>query len=228
MRFSISSHNLLIVIFLMFFMSDGFGQERSNGRLGVSLGTTNYITDADFLFSKSGFGYSLGFVSIANFNDKFYLLFEINYTRNFVKFVGKETLASEKQEDIKFNLERFNVPVSVNYNFYTHNDMFFGINGGGIIAFYNGYRLVDLDKEEYYLEPYNAAPSTLDFSAANEKIDVNFFATLGLSAEYKSFLLNLNYNYGLTDPYRNANLNREVKGHDSYFAFSLTYIFKEF
>jgi len=208
----------------------GSGNGIFDGRFGVTAGGTNFSTDTNFLFSKSSLGYSIGVVGTASFSSRFELLIEINYTRNFINFVGREDYTSEP-EDIKFKLENFNVPFILNYNYLNLDDTwYFGIDAGISTSFLHNYKLVDESKANYYLEPLYAKPYDLEFDTRNEQISFNAFFIIGLSAEYNQIMCNLRYHKGITDPYRNAPIISpimDITGKDNYFSISFTYFFEE-
>ena len=65
------------------FSSDGF----FDGRFGITAGVTNYYMNTDFLFSKSGVGYTVGLVGTASFSERSELFAEITYSKHFVSFI---------------------------------------------------------------------------------------------------------------------------------------------
>ncbi|WP_203256529.1 porin family protein [Hyunsoonleella ulvae] len=204
-----------------------FAQE---DRLGISVGATNYITDASWLFSKSGTGYTFGVVATREFTERSALFIEINYSKHFVKFIGRETETSNP-EDIKFNLERFSVPFFYNYSYLIKNDFKFGVTIGPSFEFYHDYRVVDESKEEYLLDPLYVAAQRLQFDSlsTDDTISFNLYASLGLNVQYQeNFMVSLRYYYGITDPYRRAldvSPVVDIEGQDSYFTFTVSYFF---
>ena len=201
-----------------------------DGRFGVTVGTTNYSPGANFLFSKSAPGYKVGFIGTVFISEKFEVFVEMNYARHFMKFIGRENnLASP--EDIKFNLETFNVPVVLDYTVLNLNDKwFFGINAGPSLSLLYDYKLVDDAKSDYVLDPLYTTPHQLEFDSNKDQVSINAFIALGVSVEYNRFLANFRYNKGITDPYRSINLYSpvmELKGKDNYFEFSLVYLFED-
>ena len=216
----------LQISLLLIFTATAFSQDDS--RWGVYLGATNYVTDTNLLFSKSQPGLEVGFVMTNMFSDRFELMYGVSYARHVVKFVGRETPESTP-EDLKFTLEKINIPVTLNYNFWNVNDdLQFGINTGASLSLFHDYKLVDDSKSNYYLDPFYADPDDLAFDEKNSSPSFNVFYILGLTAEYKRFMCAAKYHIGLTDPYRRAPLYSpvaEIKGKDSYYTFTLTYFF---
>ena len=201
-----------------------------DGRFGVTVGTTNYSPGANFLFSKSAPGYKVGFIGTVFISEKFEVFVEMNYARHFMKFIGRENNLATP-EDIKFNLETFNVPVVVDYTVLNLNDeWFFGINAGPSLSLLYDYTLVDDAKSDYVLDPLYTTPHQLEFDSNKDQVSINAFIALGVSVEYNRFLANFRYNKGITDPYRSINLYSpvmELKGKDNYFEFSLVYLFED-
>ena len=206
------------------------GKGLFEGRFGVTVGTTNYSPGANFLFSKSAPGYKVGFIGTVFISEKFEVFVEMNYARHFMKFIGRENNLATP-EDIKFNLETFNVPVVVDYTVLNLNDeWFFGINAGPSLSLLYDYKLVDDAKADYVLDPLYTTPDQLEFDSNKEQVSINAFIALGVSVEYKRFLASFRYNKGITDPYRSINLYSpvmELKGKDNYFEFSLVYLFED-
>ena len=197
-----------------------------DGRFGVTLGATNYMTKTNFLSSKSSTGFIVGATGSAIFSDKFELFMEINYNRHYVKFVGRETETSTP-EDIKFDLENIGISAIVNYTFLELEDFRFGVNLGPTATFIYGYDTKDA-KAGYLLDPIQVQGYDMNFDSKREEISFNAFASMGLSVEYNRFMCNLRYHIGLTDPYRNAPFYStviDIEGKDSYVAFTVTYLF---
>lgn len=206
------------------------GKGLFEGRFGVTVGTTNYSPGANFLFSKSAPGYKVGFIGTVFISEKFEVFVEMNYARHFMKFIGRENNLATP-EDIKFNLETFNVPIILDYTVLNLNDeWFFGIIAGPSLSLLYDYKLVDDDKADYVLDPLYSTPDQLEFDSNKEQVSINAFIALGVSVEYKRFLASFRYNKGITDPYRSINLYSpvmELKGKDNYFEFSLVYLFED-
>jgi hypothetical protein len=201
------------------------GQEN---RFGITFGTTNYITDTNWLFSKSGVGFTLGAMGTKSFSDRFELFIEINYNYHRVDFVGRET-ATSIPEDIRFRLEEFGIPIIINYNYLLLEDFRLGVNAGPSFHFIHNYVLLDETKESYLLDPLLTEPKYLEFDTYNDDISFNMFAVFGLNVQYQeNFMASLRYYYGITDPYRRAPVVSpvlDISGQDSYFSFTITYFF---
>lgn len=227
---SINYRKILLIVVFTLISSISYSQLFDEGRFGVVLGTTNYITKTDALFSKSAPGYTIGIVGTAIISEKFELLFEMNYSAHFVKFVGREEPEAEP-EDIKFELDKINLPILINYTYLNVDDTWrFGVEAGPSLSFLHNYKLLDESKRDYYLEPLYLEPDLLEFDTNNEKISFNVFLAAGLTADYTQFRANFRYYYGLTDPYRQAPFYSpamDIKGKDSYFTFTLAYIWGE-
>lgn len=200
------------------------------GRFGITVGATNYITDTNWLFSKSGTGFTFGAVGSKEFSERFELFVEINYNQHRVKFVGREN-ETATPEDIKFKLEEFSIPFIINYNYLLLEDFRFGVNLGPSFHFIHNYVLLDETKGSYFLDPLLTEPKYLEFDtySANEDISFNMFAVFGLNIQYhKSLMASLRYCYGITDPYRRAPVVTpvlDISGKDSYYSFTITYFF---
>lgn len=196
---------------------------QAEGRFGVSLGATNYITDTNLLFSKSGIGYTIGVSGSAEFSDQSQLFVEVNYNNHFVKFIGREN-ETATPKDIKFKLQNISVTPVFNYNYFMYDEFKFGVNAGPSFTFIYQYLLVDNAKENYVLDPLYASPRWLEFDTQNDQLSFNLFLAAGLSVQYDFLMANLRYYYGITDPYISIPLDSaiEIKGKDSYFTFSVT------
>jgi len=214
----------LLPFYLLLFSFLAYSQ--SDGRFGLTLGTTNYITDSNILFSKSGIGYKFGLISALEFSKHSELFFEINYNKHFVKLIGRENELSAPQ-DLKFNLENIAFEAVYNYNYIALDDFRLGINAGPSFSFFYEYVLTnsDSDKGEYLLDPFYVSPRSLTFDSINEQISFNLFLSIGLSAQYNFLMVNLKYYRSITDPYRSIPLDSfiEIKGKDSYLSLNLTF-----
>lgn len=217
-----------IIIIVLLFNQTIFSQ--LDGRFGVSLSGNNYITDTNFLFTKSKPGYGVSLIGTAIFSEKFELMMELNYSRNFMTILGRADYY-EKPEELKFNLDKFNIPILINYNFLNLNDdWYFGVELGPSISLMNNFILLDESKEDYLIDPYYLKVSYLEFDNQNEKFSINVFGAVGLSAEYRQIMMNLRYYRSITDPYRVAPFYSpyfKPKGTDSYFTLSVSYFFDE-
>ena len=210
------------------FLSSWLALAQYDGKFGLTLGATNYITDTNLLSSKSGTGFTIGAMSVSEFNENFTFVLEFNYNYHNVTFVGRENELADP-EDLKFNLQEFSIPMTFNYFFYEVNYFKFGINAGPALNFVHEFNLNDASKENYVLDPLYASPSDLAFDTANDEISFNVFAAVGLCVQYDEVIMaNLKYYHGLTDPYRQApivGIRDDIEGQDSYFTFGLTYFF---
>jgi len=215
------------IIIYCFLLISTITYSQLDGRFGIKVGATNYITDTNLLFSKSGIGLTIGLLGTVEFNESFELFTEINYNRHTVKLIGRsEPLAIP--EDLKFTLENFSVPFLLNYSFFKKDDFKLGVLVGPSFHFIYEYSIKD-SKSEYILDPLNATTDDLLFDSRNEKLSFNIFAAVGISAQYtEKYMVNLRYYYGITDPYRKAPVFSrisDIKGQDSYFSITATYFF---
>lgn len=203
---------------------------KGDSRLGVYVGTTNYITDTNLLFSKSGIGYSFGLTTSAGFTEKLHLIVEIGYNRHRMKFVGRETPLSNP-EDINFYLEEFTVPFIMNYYFLEKGKFKIGANAGASINMIHDIRIADDSKSDYLLEPLQMNPNDLMFDTQREQMSLNTFLIFGVNTLYNDlFMASFRYYSGITDPYRHAPVYSnfiDISGKDSYFTFTITYYIPE-
>ncbi|MEP0265502.1 porin family protein [Dokdonia sp.] len=199
-----------------------------DGRFGVTIGVTNYVTDTNLLFSKSGTGFTVGLIGTAEFSDRSSLIMEINYNQHRVKLVGKEDELSP-QEDIPFNLVDFSVPIIFNYNYLLLDDFKFGVQAGPSFHLLHSFELVNDSDEGHILEPLLLEPRFLRFDDENEKVSFNIFGAVGLSVEYnEKILAQFRYYRSITDPYRQAPVVSrfvDIEGQDYYFSFTVSYLF---
>lgn len=236
---ALNFNRIVFLVFFSFFVHSStaqhhmfsYGKGLFDGRFGVNIGGTNYITDSELVFSKSKPGLSVGLTGTAQFSDNFELLVEMTYSRNFVSFVGRKDMESPR-EDIKFKLENFNVPIILKYRVYNspNEDWHFGLLAGPSLSLFYNYKPVEEGESQYLLDPYNIKAEYMAFDESRGKIAFNAFASFGASIEFRHFMLNGRYNIGITDPYRNANLTSQyvdITGKDSFYQLSLTYFFGE-
>lgn len=217
----------LILFFSLITVNHSYSQ--FDGRFGVGISGNNYVTDANFLLSKSKLGFGVSLIGTTVFSDHFELFVEMNYSRNNMSFIGRESELSNPEE-LNFHLDKFNIPIILNYTYLNTKDLALGIEMGPTISILNNFVLNDDEKSNYLLDPYYIRTEWMEFDSQNEKISLNVFGTVGLSAEYNQFLVNLRYNLSITDPYRKVPFYSPYftpSGKDSYFALSLTYMFEE-
>lgn len=201
-----------------------FGQEFGEDRFGVTLGVTNYIMDTNFISSKSSTGFLIGASSGIAISDSFEVLTEINFNYHRVKLLGRESEYSEPKE-LDYNMQNFGVSALLHYKFLDLNDFVFGVNLGPTATFIYGYDTKE-SNENYKIDPLGIESQYMNFDQWNEKISFNAFVSFGISAQYASFMANLRYYKGITDPYRNTPVYSpfmELKGKDNYWAFMVTY-----
>jgi len=218
----------LILFFSLITVNHSFSQ-LFDGRFGVGISGNNYVTDANFLLSKSKFGFGVSLIGTAVFSDHFELFVEMNYSRNNMSFIGRESELSNPEE-LNFHLDKFNIPIILNYTYLNTKDLALGIEMGPTVSLLSNYTLNEDEKAGYLLDPYYIRTDWMEFDSQNETVSFNLFGTVGLSAEYNQFLVNLRYNFSITDPYRKAPFYSPYftpSGKDSYFALSLTYMFEE-
>ncbi len=214
----------LFIVIVVLWSCSLFAQ---SGRFGVTIGATNYITKADFLFAKSGIGYTFGGMGSVFISERSEFFMELGYSRHFVKFIGRENELSAP-EDIKFNLESTYINFVYDYSYLITDDFRFGVNVGPSFSFLYDYKLVDDSKGDYVLDPLYMSPQSMRIDTLKDELSANVFVTVGLSAEYRTLRCNLRYYYGVTDPYRKAPFVSpaiEIKGRDSYTALTFTYFF---
>ena len=217
---------IILCIVVLFSTQVAFSQ--LDGSFGVTLGATNYVTDTDLLFSKSGTGFTVGFLATVEFSDRSSLIVEINYNQHRVKLVGKADELSA-QQDVPFNLINFSVPFVFNYNYLLLDDFKLGVQAGPSFQFLHTFELVNDSDENLVLEPTLLEPRYLRFDDENEKISFNVFASVGLSVEYnEKILAQFRYYRSVTDPYRVAPVVSrfiDIKGQDYYYSFTVSYLF---
>ena len=217
---------IILCVVVLFSTQVAFSQ--SDGHFGVTLGATNYVTDTDLLFSKSGTGFTVGFLATAEFSDRSSLIVEINYNQHRVKLVGKADELSA-QQDVPFNLINFSVPFVFNYNYLLLDDFKFGVQAGPSFQFLHTFELVNDSDENLLLEPTLLEPRYLRFDDENEKISFNVFASVGLSVMYdERILAQFRYYQSVTDPYRVAPVVSrfiDFEGKDYYYSFAVSYLF---
>ncbi|WP_298475488.1 outer membrane beta-barrel protein [uncultured Maribacter sp.] len=197
-----------------------------HGKTGFVAGVSNYSTKTDLLSSKSGIGYYLGIINTLDFNEKSELQVEIGVSKNFVTFLGRDDELGEPKE-AKFSMTNPIVNAFYNYSFFENDNFKLGINAGPSVSILYEYKPVDDISDEFRIDPLLVEPFYLEFDTRNEVISINVFAQLGLSAYYMdSFVFNLRYFHGITDPYRNAPIVSviDINGKDSYFLFSIGYL----
>ncbi len=199
-------------------------------KFGATIGATNYISDTNYLFSKSGTGFTVGLMVNRQYNDRSSLILEINYNEHHFKLTGRENEQSTP-EYIKFKLPEFSIPLIYNYNYLLLDDFKLGVSAGPSLHFMHDILLVDESKAGYLLDPFGVFPHELQFDTYSSKGDISFnlFLALGLSAQYKdNIMANLRYYYGITDPYRRSPVYStvvDISGKDSYFSLTITYFF---
>lgn len=217
-------NSLRILIFILPFLS--FAQEFGDDRFGVNIGVTNYIMDTNFISSKSAPGFLVGVTGSVPLSDSFEVLAEINFNNHRVKLVGRETETSQPK-DLNFYMQNFGVSALIHYKLLELEDFTFGLNLGPTATLLYGYKTKD-SNSGYLIDPLYIETRYMDFDSWNEQISFNAFVSLGLSAQYDSFMANLRYYKGITDPYRNTPVYSpfmELKGKDNYWAFSITYFY---
>ena len=219
--------SLFKLCLLLLFPLISFGQEFGESRLGINLGATNYIMDTNFLSSKSATGVTLGlaFGYPLNF-DSLELIAEINLNNHRVKLVSRETLLGDPR-DVNYFLQNINAAVLLHYKVHETDDFTFGVYAGPTFAI--GYSYMSNNDGGFVLiDPLGLEARYLDIDGFNSTPGYNFFATLGVSAQYDDFMASLRYNKGLTYPYRNIPVFspfQELTGKDNYWAFIITYFF---
>lgn len=205
-----------------------YGDGLFEGRFGVTAGGTNYVTDTNMVFSKSQPGFAVGAIGTAAFSNKFELMVEINYSRNYATFIGREQPTSVP-EDIKFSMDNINIPFILHYRFLNIKDAWhFAASTGPSVTFFHNYRLEDDSKSDYYLDPLYVQAKYMEFDTTTDKLSIDAFLSFGLSAEYSNFMLRGQYFMGITDPYRNAPVvspAADITGKDYYLSFTAVYFF---
>lgn len=214
-----------IIFLALFFPLIIFSQ--IDGRFGVTVGATNLIIDTNFLSSKSSLGYTFGVIGTNEFNDRMELFVEANYIKHFSYFLGRETPESTP-EYIKYNLENVNVSFILDYAYIVKDDFKFGVNVGPTASFLHSFKIVDLSKEDYLLDPLTIESYDLMFDERNNRLSFNAFISLGLSFQYREIMCNLRYFKGITDPYRDLPVFSpflELKGKEDFMSLTFSYFF---
>lgn len=217
-----------LFIFLISLTISGQIFQGGNANFGLTIGATNYIPNANYLFSKSSTGYTIGVISKINISDRLDLLLELNYNNHCVEFIGRENELSTT-EDIEFSLQNFSIPLLIDFSYFLEENYKLGVNTGVSFNLGHEYRLTDESKENYVLDPIYTAPRNLQFDTFNDELPFNMFLIFGLSGTYhKRFMMNLRYHYGITDPYEDSPVFSpyiDLKGRDSYITLTFSYLF---
>lgn len=114
----------LILFFSLITVNHSYSQ--FDGRFGVGISGNNYVTDANFLLSKSKLGFGVSLIGTTVFSDHFELFVEMNYSRNNMSFIGRESELSNPEE-LNFHLDKFNIPIILNYTYLNTKDLALGI-----------------------------------------------------------------------------------------------------
>lgn len=217
-------------LFLLLVSIAGFSQEE--GRFGITAGLNEYYMDADFLFSKSGVGFSLGVVATVPVSEHSEVVSELSIARYNVQLMGRENQLAQP-EWIKFNMDRINLTAVYDYDLihFLNGDLALGLNAGPSIAFFTTFNAIDESKEKYLLDPYYIEADRMridQYMGDSGNISINVFAALGLSVRYKNIEANLRYYKGITDTYRKFSMvsnYAEFTGKDNYAGLNFTYYF---
>lgn len=187
---------------------------------GVIVGTNQYYTKANFLSSKSKTGFTAGLFSSFYISDNSQIVADLTVSRFYMDFLGRETLTGNLQW-IAFSLDRINLDVVYHYDVVKllDDDFVIGVTGGASLGILSDFTLKDDSKSDYYLDPYGADPEYMRIDTYNESPSFNVFAIVGATVRYDRYELNLRYNKGITDTYRNLPMSSAYvtpKGKDDY------------
>lgn len=204
-----------------------FCQAQDESRFGLSVGVNQYYIGADFLFSRSAAGFSVGAVSTVPVSDNSEVLVGISFSQYNFDLMGRENELANP-EWIRFGLQRINLDCVYDYDIFhfMEDDLAVGLCAGASVAFLNDIYLKDTDKEDYTLDPYGVDPEYLMMDEASESMTINVFGVVGATARYRDIEATLRYNFGLTDCYANFPATSpyvEFTGKDSYLNFQVTY-----
>ncbi len=198
-------------------------------RWGITAGVNEYYLGADFVFSKSGTGFSIGIVNTVPISEHSEVLLELTFTKHNFELMGREDILSDPQW-LKFGVQRINLAAIYDYDIFhfLDEDLALGLCAGPTVAFYNDMKIKDTSKDLYLLDPYYMETPYMHIDEGSGKLSINVFASFGATARYRNAEASLRYNLGVTDPYRNfpaASPYVEFKGKDSYLSFQVTYYF---
>lgn len=215
------------IIFIGVFLTGLLCFSQSDRRFGVMAGINEYYMDNNFLFSKSGIGFNIGFVGTFPISEYSEILAEMSIARHNVSMQGREDYTSEP-EWIDFRSERAIISVIYDYDLihFLDEDLVIGLNLGPSVSFTYNFAPVDDSKKFYYLDPYYAQGDYMGIDSYNESLSLNAFVAGGVSIRYRDLEANIRYFKGITDPYRNVPLTSsyvDFKGKDNYATFTLTY-----
>lgn len=215
---------ILLLVFLIPFLSiSQIFTDFTN--YGFTAGMVNYSSDISFLSNKTGVGYTVGGFLYHPLGGKSRLLLNFDLVSIPITFLGRQSDIDPIGE-VKTRLSKLHIPFLYDYLAFKRENLAIGITlGPTISAYYDfGRSSTSDDNDNYSLEPSGATISDLQKGDIRK---LNTFVTSGVSVQYKSFMFNLRYNYGVTNPYRNYPFQSkyfEFKAKDTFFTTTVTYL----
>ena len=206
---------LLLVVFVICFVTDGISQKRNyriNNSLNVIGGLTKFTIATDDFITTEGDGFVIGTATGVDIPMRWYnISLGMQISENHVNILGKETALSVENEFIKYKIFAVQAPflmhIKVIPNMVT-------IDLGPILQYNGNLELVDKKKETYYINKYN----NVTVKAIKNISQFNINGAIGASVGFKYFKLKAQYIYGFTNILKRLdNENLDALGGPSHF-----------
>jgi hypothetical protein len=175
---------------------------RDSNRIGISVGVNQFNMNTDNFETKPDLGWNAGLSMRGNFYNYWDMVYSLQFSENNFSVASQSGIFNE---DVKYKLASAQVSLQLSYVIVeNHLTLEFGP-----IVQVNGNLKLDANKENNTIKGTNIL--------AKEIIDIsnfNFYPTVGLTAGFTHFRLNVSYQYGVNNMFGNLKNNgMDLKGH---------------
>jgi hypothetical protein len=182
--------------------------------LGITGGITQFDILTDDLTTDAGQSFMLGFHTRGAFYNNFDLVYGINFYDSSVGVLAKPAIPVVGSERyIDYSIQSALVHVLLSFNVVRD---YLTLEAGPMLNISGKLKLDDDAFEDYILEGYD----TLRAQDIQDVSKVNFRVMGGLTAGFKRFKVNLQYQYGVTNMLNNLNEKdlaevNDIEGHSA-------------
>ncbi|MAN58281.1 MAG: hypothetical protein CMC08_00415 [Flavobacteriaceae bacterium] len=218
--------NLTLVAAFLLISVYGYGQQRFTeyNYLGITGGLTQYDINTDQLNTEAGQGFMFGFHARGAFYNNFDLVYGINFYNSTVGVYGERALPiAGDGRYIEYNIQSALIHVLLSVNIVRDH---LTLEAGPLLNVSGKLKLDDEAYADYILDGYN----TLRADDIQDVSKVNFRVMGGLTAGFRKFKLNAQYQYGVTNMLNNLNEKDlseidDIEGHSSTLVLSGIFYF---
>lgn len=181
-------------------------------RIGIQGGYSIFDIRTDDFETESQGSFQGGFTARGSYRNNFDFIYGINFFSNNVGIKARPVFSTYTTETIKYNIIGAQLNLLASYNIIKHH---LSIEIGPMLMVNGKMKLENERFEDYILEGY----SIVNAADIQNISTFNAAALIGITGGHENVRLNVNYQYGLTNVFKDVSVenfeNRDFKGYTS-------------